>query len=173
MKTIADHPPTLEPLNQQAELTTTAIQRPAPATSGRRLSPSETPNALPWDQVPLKDSPRAQDELTRLLYQTFASQKTYGDKAEMMEYRDGMFQMILAEFPFHRIKAALLEHVRRKPDLPTPSDIYNLLDPPKEPLSSAVYVGLKQRIQEGYYPLSAEREFLRAFEQQELRRAKA
>jgi hypothetical protein len=70
----------------------------------------------------------AQNELTRLLEQTYSCQKTYADKAEMMEYRDGMFQIILAEYAFFEIKSAFLQHVRQSPDLPTPSDIVKLIE---------------------------------------------
>lgn len=63
-----------------------------------------------------------------LLQQTYACQKTYADKAEMMEYRDGMFQVILAEYAYFEVKKAFVEHIRRSPDLPTPSDIVKLIE---------------------------------------------
>jgi len=92
----------------------------------------------------------------------------------MMVFRDGMFQLVLAGFPYRRIREAFIEHVRRKPDLPTPSDIVNLLDPPKPVLSATAYHALRRKIeQEGYYPLSDERAFLRAFESQEMAKARA
>ena len=84
-------------------------------------------------------------ELTDLLSQTFASQKTFGDKAQMMEYRDGMFQLILADYPIRRIREAFIQFVSRKADLPSPSDIVNLIDPLPEPLSPALYVSLQKR----------------------------
>lgn len=122
-----------------------------------------------WITVALEKSPKAQDELTRLLYQTYASQRTYGDKAEMMEYRDGMFQMVLADYTFEQIKQAFIQHIKRSPELPTPSDIIKIIDPPPEPLSVAVYTALKKRIQdEGYFPYSTEVNFMRAFEKQEM-----
>lgn len=63
-----------------------------------------------------------------LLEQVYASQKTYGDKAEMMEYRDAMFQEILKDYALFEVRKAFIEHVRKSPDLPTPSDIVKLIE---------------------------------------------
>ncbi len=63
-----------------------------------------------------------------LLQQTYACQKTYADKAEMMEYRDGMFQISLADYAFFEIKKAFIEFIKRFPDLPTPSIIIKLIE---------------------------------------------
>ena len=164
-----DHLLGTTPAPAQPPATTPATPPPAPETSARRSSPAAGPSERPqWDRVPIRDCPQAQDELTRLLYQTFASQKSYGDKAQMMGYRDGMFQLVLGSYSFAAVREAFIRHVSRKADLPSPSDIVNLIDPPKEPLSAAVYTALKRRIEDGYYPLSEEKAYLRAFEQQEL-----
>lgn len=50
----------------------------------------------------------------------------------MMEYRDGMFQVILAECALFEIQRAFIEHVKRSPDLPTPSDIFKLIEKDRE-----------------------------------------
>ena len=42
----------------------------------------------------------------------------------MMVFRDGMFQEVLKDCNIDEIREAFLEHVRRKSDLPTPSDIF-------------------------------------------------
>lgn len=173
---------TLPPLPSAVKLSghraeITATPQPAPATSARTSLPagvSDGPLRTPPSEPPLRESREGQEELTRLLYQTFASQKTYGDKAEMMEFRDGMFQMVLAEYPLSRIREAFIEHVRRKPDLPTPSDIVNIINPLPPVLSASLYTSLKRKIaDDGYYPLSDERAFLRAFEAQEMAKFKA
>ena len=88
----------------------------------------EPPNPLLLGETPLRDNLEAQNQLTRLLEQTYACQKTYADKAEMMEYRDGMFQMILENYAFFEIKEAFIEFVRTKPDLPTPSEILIIIE---------------------------------------------
>ena len=90
--------------------------------------PTPKPNPLLLGETPLRDSVEAQNQLTRLLEQTYACQKTYADKAEMMEYRDGMFQLILAEYALFEVQKAFLEHVKQSPDLPTPSDIVKIIE---------------------------------------------
>lgn len=174
MKPLADILPQLTAPSIAATIPET--QPPAPTMNVKPSSPVVKPLVKPpqWETLSLKDSPQAQDELTRLLSQTFASQKTYGDKAQMMEFRDGMFQLVLANYSFARIREAFIEHVRRNPDLPTPSDIVNHIDPPKPALSAVTYAMLRRKIEhEGYYPLSDEKRFMRAFEAQELAKAGA
>lgn len=46
----------------------------------------------------------------------------------MMEYRDGMFQMILGDYPLEKVKWAFIEHIKTSADLPTPSDIVKLIN---------------------------------------------
>ena len=91
-------------------------------------TPSTPPNPLLLGETPLRESVAHQNQLTMLLQQTYACQKTYADKAEMMEYRDGMFQEILKDYALFEIKKAFIEHVRTSPDLPTPSDIIKLIE---------------------------------------------
>lgn len=79
-------------------------------------------------ETPLRESVEAQNQLTLLLQQAYACQKTYADKAEMMEYRDGMFQHVLGEYALFEVQRAFLEHIRRSSDLPTPSDIVKLIE---------------------------------------------
>lgn len=45
-----------------------------------------------------------------------------------MEYRDGMFQAILADYALFEIKKAFFQHIKTSSDLPTPSDIVKLID---------------------------------------------
>ena len=45
-----------------------------------------------------------------------------------MEYRDGMFQVILADCALFEIQKAFIAHVKTSSDLPTPSDIYKLIE---------------------------------------------
>jgi hypothetical protein len=46
----------------------------------------------------------------------------------MMEYRDGMFQVVLGEYALFEVQKAFLAHVKQSPDLPTPSDIVRLIE---------------------------------------------
>jgi len=83
----------------------------------------------------------------------------------MMAYRDAMFQLVLAEYPFQRIREAFIEHVSRKPELPTPSDIVNIIEPPKPKPDWAAYVAIKKRAHEGDYIYPDERQFISQCEQ--------
>ncbi|WP_149113725.1 hypothetical protein [Limnoglobus roseus] len=104
-----------------------------------------------------------------MLFQTYASQKSYGDKAEMMEFKDSMFQLVLGKYQFADVKQAFIDHVSRKADLPTPSDIVNIIDPPKEKLSQAVYIDIKRRMaMPNEYVPDYEKKYCREFEAQEL-----
>jgi len=88
----------------------------------------------------------------------------------MMEYRDGMFQTMLGEYSFAEIKDAFLQHVKRSPNLPTPSHIINILDP--EPVFDyATYVEICEKIREdAVYVTQAERRYKDAYEQEKIRK---
>lgn len=147
---------------------TAVIPQPAPAT---KVSVSSPPVAPPVTM--LRDDPDGQDQLTRLLYQTYASQATFGDKAQMMEYRDQMFQLVLAEYSIAQIQAAFLEHIRMSRELPTPHCIAKRIDPSLEPLSAAMYVRISEKIKSGTSWVSdEERAYMRQFEAQELKKVK-
>lgn len=147
---------------------TVVTPRPAQPTPAKASSlPAAPPAKL------LRDDPEGQDQLTRLLYQTYASQATYGDKAQMMEYRDQMFQLVLGEYTSEQVSAAFLEHIRRSRELPTPHCIAKRIDPSLEPLSSAMYVRISEKIKDGSSWVSdEEREYMRRFEAQELKKVK-
>ncbi len=46
----------------------------------------------------------------------------------MMEYRDGMFQLLLAEYAMFEVRKAFIEFVKSDSGLPTPSDIIKLIE---------------------------------------------
>lgn len=83
-----------------------------------------------------------------------------------MEYRDGMFQAILAEYALFEIRRAFVEHVKRSPDLPTPSDIVKLIeDDRKYRMVTEPDIETLKRYQECGIPLSAKQ--LEALKQSE------
>ncbi len=60
---------------------------------------------------------------------------------------------------------------RSKNDIPAPADIIAIIDPPpppKERLSGAVYVALKKQIVDNIFITPKEREYMAAYEKQEL-----
>lgn len=147
------------------EMMQPAMQQQEPQASSPSVKQSVP---LAWDEIPISDSPQAQDHLTMLLSQVYAAQATYGDKAQMMEWRDQIFQMVLGRFNFQQVKTAFVKFLEIRRDLPAPADIVQIIEPPKEKLSAAMYVALKKRIADGEYLYGSDRQYLRAFEEQEM-----
>ena len=142
----------------------------APMTTAKQSKP---PVAPPERKPPLlRDSPEAQDQLTDLLCQCYASQTPYGDKAQMMALRDQMFQLVLADCTIEEIRKAFIMHIARSPNLPTPHDIVALIDPTMQPLSQAMYIKLtKKQIPGNPYSLTeSEKRYIERFEANELRK---
>lgn len=154
-------PPVMEPRKTQHHA------QPA-KQSGSSPSAERPERPLQWDEIPITQSPQGQDQLTLLLSQAYAAQATYGDKAQMMEWRDAMFQLILGRFPFRQVKGAFVKFLERNRDLPTPSDIVNIIEPPQQQLSAAMYVSLRKRAADGEWLLSDDRAYIEAFEAQEM-----
>lgn len=68
----------------------------------------------------------------------------------------------------HEIITAMKSYVLAKNDIPTPSDLLQIINPPKQEWKPdwAAYIAMKKRIHDhGYYPYSDEREFLRKCDQ--------
>lgn len=87
-----------------------------------------------------------------------------------MEYRDQMFQIVLANYPFPLIREAFIAHVKRNASLPTPSCIVNLIEPPEPIPDWAAYVGIKGKLKSNTYVTDREREYLRWCEQRAMSR---
>ncbi len=115
----------------------------------------------------IRDCVEAQNKLTELLKQVFLVQKGYGEKAEDALVRDAAFQWKLGRFTYNEVLHAFNEYTDRNADLPAPADIINIIDPPPEPLSAALYVTYRKRVAEGDYLLPSQREYCAAFEEQE------
>lgn len=109
----------------------------------------------------------AKIQFCEFLNQCYDGLNTYGKTPEQLENLTGLFLEVLGGYPFKAVKNAFLEHIKRSPNLPTPADIINIIDPPKCPLSAAVYVNLQKRAADGGWLLSDERAYCRAFEEQE------
>jgi hypothetical protein len=63
------------------------------------------------------------------------------------------------------IIGAIGKFVKKRSDIPTPSDIENILNPPIPKPDWAAYVALKKSVQEGNYLMADERRFLRECEE--------
>lgn len=102
-----------------------------------------------------------------MLAKVCALQKQYGKtQAELETLVEGYF-WALGDYGIETILAAIKQYIRLNPDIPSPADIINLIDPPPEPLSAAVYVNYKKQVAQGVYLLPSEREYCAAFERQE------
>lgn|GEM_PF-3934209 len=88
-------------------------------------------------------------------------QKQYGQTEAELETLVEGFSMILSDYPMLRIIEAMTHYVRKHPDIPRPSDIEAILNPPRPKPAWPAYIGLKKRIHDGYFPLDHERQFLR------------
>ena len=87
----------------------------------------------------------------------------------MMEYRDGMFQQVLADCALFEVQKAFLEHIKRSPDLPTPSDILKLIEEDRKyRLFKKPDIESLKRYRAKGIPLSADqKEILEEYEKQE------
>ncbi len=99
--------------------------------------------------------------------QTFQMLKEYGKQGQDF---DTIVQGFLAFFDrkdhtMPRLIDALFEHLSRSQEIPTPLHIENIINPPRPKPDWPVYVDLKKKIHEGYFPLSTERKFLRDCEE--------
>ncbi len=143
---------------------------PAPVTKASESKPPAAPRALSVTRNQ-KDQDEWEDMLTDLLSQCYASQTPYGDKAQMMTLRDQMFQLVLADYTIEAIRSAFIQHIRLRSRLPTPHDIAVLIDPSLEPLSQSMYIRICEKIKDGtVYVSPSEREYMRRFEKQELKK---
>lgn len=108
------------------------------------------------------------------LSQVCALQQAYGKtRAELETLVDG-FCWAMEGYSMESIINALQHWVRglRKTTIPTPADLLNIIDPPKEPLTACVYMEIKKRSREGEYIYPKERDYCDAFEAQEVAKNK-
>ena len=99
--------------------------------------------------------------------------KGYGEKAEDAESRDAGFQWMLGRFTIEQVRSAFRQYIERHTDLPVPANIINIIDPPRERLSAAVYIAYQKKACSGGWLLSDERQFCRDYEAQEMDKGRA
>lgn len=110
------------------------------------------------------------EQLSHVLGQVFVAQKTYGKPAEEIIALVNVFSLVLADYPMDDVIAAILKYIKRNPDVPSPSDIANIIDPPPEALSSVLYMEIRRKQRDNIYVTPEQRAFCQAYEQQELRK---
>lgn len=74
-----------------------------------------------------------------------------------------MFLTVLSDVPVRQLTKALFVHLNTSDEIPTPRQLRDIVHPPKPVWKPdwAVFVALKKKIHDGYFPLSDERKFLR------------
>lgn len=138
-------------------------------TNKGSLSVNPNGNSLPSRSLP-KIEPQAAgrtesdiDQFTQALWQACIALKQYGKSpAELKAMRD-MFLAVLSDIPAAALTKALFIHLNTSDEIPTPKQLREILYPPKPEWKPdwPVYIALKKKIHEGYFPLSDEKQFLR------------
>lgn len=102
------------------------------------------PSSAPQSQaVTLMSDPAGRKELATILFQCFQALKLYGKEPEALEAVVAMHQMVLADYPFGKIRDAFAFYLRTNTELPAPADIANIIERGnKPPFDKAVYVAI-------------------------------
>jgi hypothetical protein len=89
--------------------------------------------------------------------------RTYGKDAGQMENLTKMFRWALADYPYAKIKEAMVFYAKHYSEMPTPADIISIIERNgKPPFDKTVYVGLRQKPKEDL--LDEEWEYIREYE---------
>lgn len=100
-----------------------------------------------------------------MLGQICAVQRQYGkamaDFGTMMQG----FLWVLQGIPMPKIEQALKHYMRRETDIPTPADIFKLIEGEGKPImDKATYIGLKEDMKANKYITPDERQYIRDYE---------
>lgn len=110
--------------------------------------------------------------LAKTLGVVCALQRQYGKTEAELEALVEGFCWALAGYPMGAILTAIQLHVKKSNNIPTPADIEEILNPKPKELSAAMYVAIKKRAAQGEYIYGSERDYLIAFEGQEMAKAR-
>lgn len=108
------------------------------------MLPQSNQNASKHGQVPATRSPQSiaplptwkmadKATLSQALSRVCALQRQYGKTQGELETLVEGFAWALADYAPEQVIAALGQHIRSSPNIPTPSEIIAIIDPPKEP----------------------------------------
>lgn len=100
-------------------------------------------------------------KLVKALSRICAMQGKYGKTAAELETMVEGFCWVLAEYTTDQVIDAMGIHIKKSRDIPTPSDIEHIINPPPPKIDWAMYVSLKKKSSDGAWLLSDEREFVR------------
>jgi len=118
----------------------------------------------------LSSAQKQQDkmQLTMALAQVCELQKQYGKTAANLETLVEGFMWLLDGTPMDKVLDAMKTYMLSHNDIPTPSDLLKIINPPEEPLSKAVFIALCQAKERGEYLTPTERKYMRDYENQEI-----
>lgn len=115
--------------------------------------------------------------LSKVITRVFDAQKQYGKTSEQIENIVAAFCWALGGYPLEQVIDGIRQYILAKPDIPTPSDIKNIIDPQKEPFRPdwKVYERYKKLKEEGRkYALNEDEEkYMLACEEYSLSRLKS
>lgn len=89
-------------------------------------SPTRSGNLKHW-------SPDETASLAEALGLLFDGQKQYGKNTAQLENMVKLFAWVLKDYPIERVMFGIGEYVKRNGDIPTPSDVVKIIDPPIDP----------------------------------------
>lgn len=99
----------------------------------------------------------------------FDSQRVYGKEPEQIGNVNKMFQLILAEYPYEKIRAAFIRFLKTSPEMPTPADICRLIDGEGKPVfDKSTYIALQKRKDADDYLTPKERKYMQEYENQNI-----
>lgn len=104
-------------------------------------------------------------ELAKVFAKICSLQKQFGKtEAELKTLVDG-FVWMLGDQPALKVFEAIKQYVLRNNDIPTPSDVMNIIDPPKEEHKWCVvtFLDIKRRKREGQFVMDHEEQYCSDF----------
>lgn len=119
---------TIQQDNKHPEVVSTSEQK---KQSDKPLSPGD---------LPISDCKESQQKVSAILFKCFNSLKVYGKEPEQLKDTVDVFLMVLGKYSYNQFQNAMSKYLSRKADMPTPADIVNIIDPPQEELSSAMFI---------------------------------
>lgn len=157
---------------------TSPMPQPGLTSAAGRLpttTASHTPTASQAGKVPqtrsgraaLERTPREEELLLVAISKACALQKQYGKTAAELETLLDGYLWILDDIPTTDILMGMKQYISENNDIPTPADIRAVLFPKQPALCPELYKNYQRRVREGQYLLKDERDYCRAFEQQE------
>lgn len=120
--------------------------------------------SIPQDYIPTQVSHTLEDlqNLQRCLSLIHRLQKVYGKTPEELWDLTQGYSYILKDHSMDLIIKTIMEYIKRCPDIPSPSDINNIIDPVKPEWKPdwAVYNRLKDNIKQDKFVTTEQRNYM-------------